>query len=321
MSNGEKNLGRVTQEVVTDPGVGFGVRNALLFAANANAVGLGATLIAASIATITKTLSVMQPEFLKKRPNLDRITRDSRTPLQAIALSLLVVGVTSLAMGAFLPAATSLLFAVANFNSAESIAARMRAEKFPDKKTDHGKGFKKFMNLTFKRPDLYINVGTALSGLMAGGAAWIAFPAIALAFGISMYNAMNNKQECNGHPKIISAMATTVFAGIGFATGNFLPAISHLIGAGVLVNIESRVTPGGIRQVLKDIGNGIKSAVTPKKQALPSATIPAPKMSQDKTTVPSAGKLSQEFSAAPKPANQKTTSKMGPKRNQRPQRK
>lgn len=306
----QPTIGQVSKEVVTDPGVGFGVRNALLFAANTNMVGLTSTIIAATIATGAKILSQTKPAFLERHPDIARVVKDGRTPLQAIGLSLLVVGGAAFAMGAWLPAATSFLFAVANFRNAESIAARLRAGKGEVKDTpQEGSRLKKLALLTLKRPDLYINLGFAASGLMSGGLAWIAFPVIAAAFGISMRNAMQEMPEYKTHPKAISSAAGLVFAGIGFATGNVWPAISHLIGSAVLFNIETRVTPGGMKQVLKDIGSGVASLFgggSKQKQEEPAPQTPRLDEVLKAPAIARPGELSASFQSSLQKTPEKT---------------
>lgn len=276
------DIKHLTKEVVTDPGVGFSVRNTLLFAAGTNAFGLAACLAATGVAAATKALGVHKPERLKKYPRIEKILTDNRTPLQAISAALLAVGVISLASGAWLPAIASTMFAIGNFMTAESIRARIRAAQglgHPSDKKEQS-AFRKVLSLTFKRPDIYLNIGFACAGLMAGPSAYWLFPAITGHFGISMYNALKQKPEYNGHPKLFSAAAAAVFAGIGVASGNILPALSHAIGAAVIFNVESRVTPGGAKQIIKDYKKAFMRAL--KRPAQPTENSPSPSvMPQD----------------------------------------
>ena len=246
----------ITKEVITDPGVGFGVRNVLLFAAGTNTLGLGACIVAAGVTAATKTLALAKPRLAQKFPKLLNALSDSRTPLHAISAALLFVGGAALLKGAFLPAATSILFALGNFRIAASISDRLL--KKSDVVTDKKQPFvKRLLNLLIKRPDLYINAGSVCAGVMAGGAALWVIPVVAVALGIALYNVWNQKPEYTGYPKAINAGATVIFSGIGIANGNFLIAASHALGAAVLFNVECRITPGGFRQIMHDAKNSL----------------------------------------------------------------
>lgn len=230
-------MSKIIREVITDPGVGYSVVNSILFASSANAWGLGACLVATGVAVISKILS------LQKNSTVPRVFLDGRTPLRVSSLALLLVGGMALFNGDMLPAVTSAFFAAANFRIAESI---LRAEQ---KQRDH----RKLAKVIFQRPDFYINAGFACAGLMAGGSAFWVFPVVAASLWIATRSVLQGKPEHTGHPKVVSAGAALIFSAIGFTSGNFWPAVSHILSALVLLNIESRVTPGGFRQVLRDV--------------------------------------------------------------------
>ena len=83
-------------------------------------------------------------------------------------------------------------------------------------------------------------------------AIWI-FPIVLYATAASLCNAWLKRPEYTYHPKAIAAFAALIFAVIGFQAGNMLPALSHVLGFFILLNIECRITPGGFRRVLKDV--------------------------------------------------------------------
>lgn len=273
------------RHVALDPGIIYTAADVLLFAGT-NAVGLGATIAATGIAAGLKTLSVLQPDFLKKYPKVTAVTFDDRTPLRAGALSLLVVGGAALSGGALLPAAASFLFAAANFRMAESISKRHKEEEA--KKTAAAQKQKPdaadITLLLVKRPDLYLNAGFACAGLMAGGAALFVLPVVATAFGISMRNAIQGRPEHAGHPKMITAASGVTFAAIGHVNGHGLIAVAHAMNAGVLLEIERRVTPGGMVQIAKDLGTGTlrlfglgaTPAAQPADPGAPTMPVPTP---------------------------------------------
>lgn len=241
---------KILKEVAADPGVGFSVRNGLLFAGN-NPLGLTACVVSAVIAVAAKTAALTRPDFLQKFPRLSSVTCDDRTPLWALAISCLVVAIGALAKGEYLAAVTGLLFAVANARIAESISRKIkgREESIPQTALT----FVKIVFLAATRPDLYICAGTFSSGLMAGEAAAWTLPFIAWSFIVILRNALLQRPEYAGYPKSIISGTGLVFAIVGFYNGNLLIAISHLMGTAILINIESRITPGGFAQIWGDI--------------------------------------------------------------------
>lgn len=241
----DKTVREITAEIITDPGVGYGAVNSVLFASSTNAFGLGVCLAATGIAVVFKALALIRPVFLEKHAALCGFFYDGRVSLRASAVALLIVGGMAFFNGDLLPAMTSLFFAIADFRLAESV--------FSAPKQYAGSEMQKMAALAFQRPDLYINAGFAAAGLMAGGAALWIFPVVAISFWVTMQNVLRGRPEYAGHPKIIAAGAALIFAVIGFLSGNFWPAISHIFSASILINVESRITPGGFRQVLRDV--------------------------------------------------------------------
>ena len=304
----------LVRHVALDPGIIYTAADILLFAGT-NTVGLGATIAATGLAAGLKTLSVLQPDFLRRFPKITAIAFDDRTPLRAGALSLLVVGGAALSGGALLPAAASFLFAAANFRMAESISKHHKEEAkkaLEAKKPDASD----ITLMLVKRPDLYLNAGFACAGLMAGGAALFVLPVVATAFGISMHNAITGKPEHAGHPKLITAASGATFAAIGHSNGHGLIAVAHAMNAGVLLEIERRVTPGGFMQIGKDFGNsalkifGVKKApiaapADPVQQSAPAPQAQTFRLS-DVSLNSIFGFFARPLVAAPLPANENT---------------
>lgn len=251
-ARGWKIPGAITKNVLLDPGIVYTLADVLLFAGT-NMVGFGAMAGAMGIAMGLKTLAVVQPSFLRKYPKLSRFAFDDRTPLRINSIALVIVGVAAVATGAFLPAAASFLFAMANFRLAESISRREKTirHRDPAQKISVGEMAKVF----FLRPEFYLNAGFVCAGLMAGGAALYVLPVVIAAFGIGMRNAMKEKPEHEGHPKLLTAAAAGAFAFIGYGNAHGLIAVAHAINAVVLVEMERRVTEGGHRAILKDLAD------------------------------------------------------------------
>lgn len=259
------------KEVVFDPGIVFSVADVLLFA-KTNPVGFIACLGATGIAATLKTLHLAQPKALASFPKIAGIAADSRTPLRASGLALLVVGGASITTGAFLPATAGFLLAVGNFRLAQSISDAMDAHKAAKLRKEQGieepvavkkpATLQRMATLAVTRPDLYINAGFACAGLMAGGAALWVLPVVAVSFGVSIKNILQNKPEYIGHPKALTAAAGFSFAGIGFAESHGLIATAHTINATILADAERRVTPGGLKAIVKNTQDLIWKTVT-----------------------------------------------------------
>ncbi|MDE1151559.1 MAG: hypothetical protein PW788_03395 [Micavibrio sp.] len=309
----------LVKNVLLDPGIIYTSADILLFAGT-NMLGLGATIAATGIAAGLKTLSVLQPGFINKYPKMKAVAFDDRTPLRAGALSLLVVGGAALSGGALLPAAASFLFAAANFRMAESISKHHKQEEAKKAlEPTHKPDAVEITVMMLKRPDLYLNAGFACAGLMAGGAALFVLPVVAAAFGISVRNAVLGKPEYAGHPKMLTAASGAAFATIGHHNGHGLIAIAHAMNAAVLLEIERRVTPGGMFQIAKDLAMSCLKLVGIGKDK--NAGVPAPEKGAElQTTVVvmpepvvdapsrlptfSLGKIFGVFSKPPVPANE-----------------
>jgi hypothetical protein len=301
----------LTRDVALDPGLAYVGADVLLFAGT-NPVGFTSMLTAYGIAGTLRTMSVTRPSFLDRHPKIKAIAYDDRTPLRAGALALLVVAGTALSGGAMLPAAASFLFAIANFRLAESISKKHREEEVKKKNEIRFSGPKmaELLVTMFKRPEIYLNAGFACAGFMAGGAALFVLPVVATAFVIGTKNALQNKPEHAGHPKMITASAAAMFAAIGHVNGHGLIAAAHLVNAIVLTEMERRVTPGGMLQIAKDMtGNALKMIGLKKKDTgatpaprLEPARIPAP---LEKPPVLTEAELSRAFGMkAMPPANE-----------------
>lgn len=313
-------------DVALDPGIVFGVADVLLFA-KTNPVGFIACLGATGISVGLKTLHLAQPKFLQNYTRLAEIAGDSRTALRASGMALLVVGGAAVTGGAFLPATAGFLLAVGNFRLAQSLSDAMEAHKLAQQKENDKKAAlasgalivedapkaavklnwqqktAQIATLSVKRPDLYINAGFACAGLMAGGASLFILPLVAIAFGVSMKNILENKPEHNGHPKMMTAGAGFTFAGIGIAEGHGLIAAAHTINATILADAERRVTPGGVRTIGENIRKGLAKLLRLDKAQPPlpvEKPIPVPFDAHDlgedaPKTLPESGKLKQHF--------------------------
>ncbi len=208
--------------VILDPGVGFSIRNVLLFAAGNNPLGLYACLVAALATVAVKLLAVANPRALPVR------VLDPRMTLWIISAALLLTAAGALLQGEFLAAMAGVLFATGNVRIAESLSTA-------------GRGESGLLSLLFKRPDIYLNAGTAVACLMAGQAALWVLPLIFVSTLITLYNAWFEKPEYSGYPKTIIAAATLTSAGIAFANAGILIGFSHILGAAILFGVERRL--------------------------------------------------------------------------------
>lgn len=270
---GWKIPGALTRHVALDPGLAYTAADTLLFLGT-NIVGAVSMVSAIAIATALKTISVLQPQFLDKHPKIKELANDDRVPLRAGGLAMLLVTGATVATGAWLPAAASFFFAIANFGLAES-ASKQHIDAENEKTAAHKtQSMAEKAVALLKRPDIYLNVGFGLAGLMAGGASMMILPLVGAAFVLGAKNTMQGKPEYAGHPKLLTATAAVLFAGIGFATGHGLIAAAHLINGIALGEMERRMTPGGLPQILRDIKTSIGSLFGRK----PAAPVAAPVM-------------------------------------------
>lgn len=281
-ATGWKIPGALTKHVILDPGIAYATADVLLFAGT-NPVGLAAMLAATGMAATFKTAAVLQPGFIDRHPKLKKVVQDDRTPLRAAGLALFVVAGMAIATGAWLPAAASALFAMANIRLAESISSNRKADVPQDEK-DKKLTFKKVATLFFKRPEFYLSAGFACAGLMAGGASLIMLPIVGASFAIGMRNAIKGLPEHNGHPKLVTASAAGVFTAVGHANGHGLISAAHLLNTIVLAEMERRVTPGGAKQIFKNIGEAVSRVVKAPFRGLVKK--PAPQQQPELVAVP-----------------------------------
>jgi len=260
-----KSKAYIVKEVIIDPGVAYTVGDTILFASLHSVVGFVACLVAMGVSIVSKTLSVSDTDFAKKNPRFAKIFFDPKTPLNACAASMFVVGAVALLGGAWIPAAAGFLWGVGVVRIAQSIEEAKRDKNKKTFSSDQNKekkkpsAFRRTMLLLAKRPDIWLCSGNAAAALMVGAAAIWMFPIIALAGVVAFRSAVQNKPEYVGHPKIIVGLIGAFNFAVGIVNGNWLPAAANVVYASVAVNIECRITPGGGRQIWRDIKGGFAS--------------------------------------------------------------
>lgn len=237
------------QEVSTDPAVGWSVMDVLLFAGN-NPIGVGAYAASAVIASTCKALSLKTPKWLDKMPRLKRVVGDDRTPMRAGGIASLVMMTLAAIELSPLVALTSLSFAGGYFKTGQSLSEARRAAENPAAENGPMPSIGRLM---YQRPDMYIAVGFVMAGLLAGGASLYALPAIAAGCAIGLRNIVKKKPEHAHHPKLVYGLASTFFSYVGFAAGLPVIGVAHAMGAAIFLKVESDITPGGFKQVIKDV--------------------------------------------------------------------
>ncbi len=232
-------LHKLTKEIFTDTGIGFITANIFLFATNTSALGFYACIFAFVIAVAIKTLSIKKLYFIDE----ESFVFDPRLTLWITCVVLMIVAVGSILQTYFLAALTGCFFAVSNFMIAESLSKSVE-----DEEEDNS-----FKALLFKRPDLYLNIGTIMACLLAGSEAVFLIPILITALVISLRNDWLQMPEYYLHPKLLVALSSTISVAIGIFNKNFLVAIAHVIIAIVFISIEINITKGGINQILRDL--------------------------------------------------------------------
>ena len=242
--------GKILKDIVTDPAFGFGVGNTLLFASGLGAPFYIALAGAAGIACITGLKSA-NPKFLQKDNMLTRLLKDDRTPLRLAGISLGAIGGIAALGGAALAAITSTAFMAVDFAIAESIKEQK------DFAATGRRAKKSFLNRLFTGPDLYVTIGLTGAAVMTGGLIGaMAAPFIALSSGVALYNTVTGKHESNAHPKVLAGASCFSVGIAGLAQGNpaaVLPSLANITFAGTYLNIESQITEGGLKKVIKDV--------------------------------------------------------------------
>ncbi|MCK5517931.1 MAG: hypothetical protein KAI61_00820 [Alphaproteobacteria bacterium] len=116
-----KSKAYIVKEVITDPGVAYTIGDTILFASLHSVVGFVACLVAMGVSIVSKTLSVSDTDFAKKNPRFAKIFFDPKTPLNACAASMFVVGAIAFVAGAWIPAVAGFLWGVGVVRIAQSI--------------------------------------------------------------------------------------------------------------------------------------------------------------------------------------------------------
>ncbi len=227
---------QLTDEFLTDPGIGFITANILLFANNTNALGFYLCIAALIIAIAIKVLFISEIHFQK-----ESLIFDPRLTLWINCTVLMIVAIGSLLNTFFLAALTGCFLAIANFLIAESISKHEDTEKIS------------FFTLLFKRPGLYLNIGTMLACLLAGYQAIFLIPILLVSLFIALRNMWLQYPECYMHPKLLISLSSIASVGIGIYNKNLTVAAAHVIIALVYISIEVRITDNGIKQILKDL--------------------------------------------------------------------
>lgn len=265
------------RSLVFDPGLGFAVGNILLFASTGGLPGLIISTAAAALIT-ANNIAQRYPDKISPDSRLGRLIHDPRTPntitgsgLLAIAAAGLITALTGpagLAAGGALAALkaagpifwlssfTGLSFAAANFGIAANLGSKDKKADAPKPKTRLGR-LAHTAKLLLKSPDTYIAAGLMGMGLISGGWSMLAFPAVLSGYVRTIRNSMSGKPPHNGHPKIHYAAAGVVFSAVGLLSGNILPALSNMVATYAVSNVEARLTPGGFKQIWRDIKSGV----------------------------------------------------------------
>lgn len=241
----------------------------------ANPVGLTGCIISGTAIAAIKVLQVAHPAFMQKDNLFTRIVKDSRTPLRLLGLSMLTVMSATLVQNAadlwsvtsslsefiskgwistVLPAIASGAYSICNFRFAAAIGAakdRDNASRAsPGLAAEKNMGRMKLMAL---RPETYMSIGTIALGLTTGGASLLCLPLLISGYTIALKNIIRKREPHVGHPNMHFVGVRCILSGVGFAAANPSIGIAYLISMGYLVRIEGLITPGGFKQVVRDM--------------------------------------------------------------------
>jgi hypothetical protein len=237
----------LAEAIILDPGVPDSISDTLLFA-GAGPLSLIVNGTAASIALLSSLAKRFKPGFLKKIPIIDKAFHNMRTTLHCDTAVNVFASAVAAASGQWLIAATGFAGAYSNIPELEGI--RHKDDKAYMENTS-------LMSLLLKRKDFWLGLNYGLATLLVSGlsvTSFITLPILALATVVGIKNAKNHLPERTNHPKMLVA-AAFLAAGIpAFFTGigGIAMGLSTVIAAVSFVANEVHVTPGGLKQVIKD---------------------------------------------------------------------
>lgn len=287
----------ILRSLLFDPGLGFAVGNILLFASTGGVPGLVISTAAAALIT-ANNIAQRYPRLIKQKSRLGRLVHDPRTPntitgtglvaITAAGLITALTGPAGLAAGGGVLAAlkaagptmwlssfTGMSFAVANFGIAANLKNKDTAKPADKSRQTRLQKLGHTAKMLLRSPDTYIAAGLMGMGLISGGWSMLAFPAVMSGYVRTIRNSMADKPPHTGHPKIHYAAAGVVFSAVGLLSGNVLPALSNMIATYAVSNVEAKLTPGGFKQIWRDIKGGIAHKLGRGKGAKKSGPKPA----------------------------------------------
>ena len=233
------------EAVALDPGVPDSIRDTLLY----NGVGPLGLIVnsgAAGLSLVSSLIKRFEPKFLKNIPVLDKAFHNSQTTMHADTFINAFVSLLAGLSGQWLIAAMGIVSAYGNVPELEGI----RHHDNKDYMKNAG-----ITKLIFRREDFWNGLNYTLAVCLIGGtsvATMMIVPFIALATVVGIKNARNHLPERTNHPKMMVAAA---FLAVGIPTlftGGLLMGLSSVIGAVAFAANEVHVTPGGLKQVIKD---------------------------------------------------------------------
>jgi|GEM_PF-4123496 len=226
----------IAKKIIGDPGISFTMADVFFFFSSTTFIGFYACIFALITSITLKYFSLNRKTGAKKL-----FIFDPRLSLWLISIVLFIVSVDSLLYTHFMAALTGSFFAIANIRVAESITKEEKTESHS------------IISLIIKRPDLYASIGTIFFCLSAGTETLVLLPIIFISLYISIKNSWKKLPEHNMHPKLLLALVSVFSIAIGIYNQNFSVATAHIITALAYVSIESHITPGGLRQVIKNV--------------------------------------------------------------------
>lgn len=219
-------------DITCDPAFGFAICT-IIYASKATALAQ-ACAFACTLLIITLRV-VRRIDGISPRFHDDGLTLRVLGTL-GLASSIYTLGTigfghfdgSSLSM-AVMQGSSGILFAIANFMLAASMSGA-RALRHPLAKL-------------LLRAETWLLGGMLCLGLMTGVTALIMLPFLMTGYALALHNIRHRRPEHHNHPKLWYAAAT-----IGFATispDGWL-VFANLLNALCLINLEHRLTPGGL---------------------------------------------------------------------------
>lgn len=197
-------LGALIKNIITDPGIGFLVVNAILFSGVSFTISVGSAVVI----LIMKIIAMI---FDEKQGMIFSMMKNQKLSLFLSGVILFPIIGIAFYDGYMIAGFASLGFAL--FNILKPIELSDQVDQYL--------GLKQMRSMCkILKPEIFASIGTALAAVMVGPMGWWMAPFILGAGGLSLYNSAQPEYSNKGRPKLYLAGANIAGALLNLLTGN-----------------------------------------------------------------------------------------------------